>query len=112
VSSQPQWSAVDDATGSLLDLLADPTPIPTMTPSEEWRAYTLALRTIAAQHGGAIPANVLRPVVRGVVAPQRIGAFCRRAQLEGLIVADGWDISDDRESGNAGRPARNYRWVA
>jgi hypothetical protein len=111
VTAHPVWSAVDAEMGTLLDLIADPDAVPNLTPDQEWRTYVLALRTVAAMHDGAISANVLRPSVRGVVKPSRIGAFCRRAQLEGLIVADGWEVSDDTESGNAGRPARNYRWL-
>jgi hypothetical protein len=51
--------------------------------------------------------------LRNVIAPKRIGAFTNRAKAEGLIVDTGeWQVSDDHEGRNAGRPARVYRLVA
>jgi hypothetical protein len=57
-------------------------------------------------------ADLLRPLLRGSVAPNRIGAFTNRAKAEGLIAWDGeWVTSDDREGKNSGKPTRVYRYL-
>lgn len=105
----PQWSPIDDDTADLLAVLADPTPIHG-TAADEWAEYVAALEFVATGNDGRIPANALRPLVRGVVKPSRIGAFARRARLEGLIEDAGWDITEGDESGNNGRPCRDFVW--
>lgn len=104
--SAPQWSPVDDATADLLTLVAD-TDHPSV--DLEWGIFTEALVT-ASLFDGIVRPNDLRPLLRGKVAPKRIGAFVNKALSEGLLVAtDDWQISDDSEGRNAGRPARVYR---
>ncbi len=107
MTTQPAWSEVDEETGSLLDLIADDGSLPH---EAEWETYQQALRD-AADNTGHVSANALRRLVRGQVKPNRLGAFARRAVLEGITRADGYEVSDDREGGNAGRPARCYRLV-
>lgn len=110
MTTAPQWSPVDDETCDLLALVA--TGPPTGTPEHEWSEYVAALEFVAEAREGLIPPNSLRPLVRGVVAPQRLGAFCNRAVSRGLIEATGdWQVSDDTEGRNAGRPMRCYRWI-
>lgn len=109
-SRRPEWEAVDADTADLLDLLADDGSV-LPSKAEQWLIYVAALRTVAAMNGGRIPANHLRPAVRGLVAAPRIGAFARRARLEGLIADAGWSISDDTEGGNAGKPCRDFVWT-
>lgn len=105
----PTFAPVDDYTGSLLDLIADEQTPPV---DREWSDYVAALSTVAANHDGLIPPNELRPLVRGKVAPRRIGAFTHRALSQGLVRRTGdWQISDDREGKNAGRPAPVMEWV-
>lgn len=103
--SAPQWSPVDDATADLLTLVADEGH-----PSAdfEWRIFTDAVTRVAHSHGGVVDQNNVRPLIRGHIAPKRIGAFWRRACLEGWLRADGYTTSDDHAGRNAGRPMRCY----
>lgn len=106
----PRWSAVDDETADLLSLVANEHPaIP--SEAEEWHRFTQALEA-ASDLDGRIDPNFLRPLLRGSVAPNRIGAFTNRAKAEGLIAWDGeWVTSDDTEGRNSGKPCRVYRWL-
>lgn len=108
---RPRFAKVDVTTADLLSLLAeDDPPIPSI--ADEWTHYVTALRTAAASRAGLIYPNDLRTRVRGHVKPKRIGAFQRRALLEGLIEYSGdWQISNDLASRNRGRPMRVARWV-
>lgn len=106
--STPQWSPVDDATADLLTLVAD-TDHPSV--DHEWTYYVNALENCGAVDGLIFP-NDLRKHVRGSVAPRRIGAFTNRALKLGMVAYTGdWQISDDHEGKNAGKPARVMRWV-
>lgn len=108
--SAPAWSAVDDETADLLSLVANDQMTP--RPEEEWAEFVRCLH-YAADADGRISPNRLRPLVRGTIAPRRIGAFTNRAKAEGRIVDSGeWEISDDREGRNGGKPCRVYRLVA
>lgn len=108
--SAPQWSDSDQ--GDLLELVAQGV-MATTTADEEWRAFRLALRVAADETGDrTINPNTLRPLVRDVVAPKRIAAFTSRAIARKLIEpTGGWEISDDHQGRNAGRPCREYRWI-
>lgn len=111
MTAAPRWEQVDGSTGTLLDLLADDGST-SPSKAEEWETFVYAMRFLARGNGGEIRPNLLRPLVRGNVKPSRIGAFHRRACLEGLIAPTGeWEISDDTEGRNSGRPMRCYRWV-
>lgn len=106
MTSQPQWEAVDNEAADLLSLVADQGH-----PSAdfEWRHFVLALSD-AADADGRVDPNALRGMVRGVVAPRRIGAFTHRARTSGLLVWVGeWVLSTDTQGRNAGRPIRAYR---
>lgn len=108
--SAPQWSPVDDDTADLLQLVANDQMHP--RPAEEWVAFLNALYLVA-EDDGRIDPNELRPVLRGNVAPGRIGAFTNRAKAEGLIADTGeWQTSDDTEGRNGGKPCRVYRLVS
>lgn len=105
----PRWESIDSDTADLLTLVAD-TDHPSV--DHEWQLYVEALRQSAAAYSDAIvDPNVLRPLVRGRIAPKRLGAFAHRAKCLGLIEDAGWTISDDTEGRNAGRPAKTYRWL-
>lgn len=109
MSAQPVFESVDDYTADLLDLVAEEQSPPT---DREWSEYVDALSAVAAANAGLIPPNALRPLVRGKVAPRRIGAFTHRALSQGLVRRTGeWQISDDTEGRNAGRPAPVMEWV-
>lgn len=105
--TSPAWSPVDEPTGDLLALVAHDETHP--RPAEEWDEFVRAVETVAAIDGGTVSPNAVRPRIRGLVAPRRIGAFYRRALLEGLLRTTGeWVISDDADGRNAGRPCRVY----
>lgn len=102
----PAWSAVDSDTADLLALVANEQTPPV---DREWATFVEALLE-AADESGVIRPNVLRPLVRGKVAPRRIGAFTNRALSEGLVAYTGdWEVSDDRTGRNGGKPARVMR---
>jgi hypothetical protein len=108
--SAPQWEPVDNETNDLLSLVATG-PVSTGTADREWEAFVAALHSIN-DYWGVIHPNALRSVVRGHVAPNRIGAFTNRALKAGLIAPTGeWEVSDDKHGKNAGKPARVYRLV-
>lgn len=109
MTAQPHWSPVDDTTADLLSLVAD-TDHPSV--DYEWDQYVAAL-DVAADPFGRIDPNRLRPLLRGVVAPRRIGAFANRALKLGLVEYTGrFVISDDTEGRNGGKPAREMRLLA
>lgn len=105
----PVWD--DSGQGDLLALVATGN-IATTTAEAEWSEYVEALLFLAALHNGIIRPNDLRPLVRGKVAPRRIGAFTSRALALGYVVYTGdWQVSDDTAGKNGGKPARILRWV-
>lgn len=111
MTTQPTWAPTDDATADLLSVLADDGSA-ILSPAEEWAEFVGCLRHCAKYNGGLIHPNDLRPLVRGQVKPCRIGAFTRRAVLDGLVVYTGqWQVSDDTSGGNAGKPCRELRWI-
>lgn len=109
MTTAPNWSAVDDDTADLLALVAD---VDHPSVDHEWQFYAEAL-AVAADELGVISPNHLRELVRGNVAPRRIGAFARRAVSLGLVEYTGrWVVSDDTEGRNSGKPVREMRWLS
>ena|SRR5690349_853520 len=109
MTTQPTWSPNDDETNDLLTLVAD-TDHPSV--DFEWLVYKKALAT-AADVFGVIDPNRLRPLLRGQVAPRRIGAFTSKALAEGLVEYTGrFVVSDDTHGRNGGKPAREMRLVS
>lgn len=102
----PQWSPVDDPTADLLTELAAPDP--GLQAAAEWAIFRTAL-SVAADDDGRLSMNAVRPLIAGLVKPQRVGAFVHRACTSGLLVADGWDTSTDTRGRNSGKPQRRYR---
>jgi hypothetical protein len=113
--TDPVFESVDDYTTDLLTLVALGSS--TGTADAEWDLYVAALATVAARHAGLIFPNELRPMVRGKVKPQRIGALRNRAIARGLVKpleqADPrhWEVSNDHEGRNIGKPAAVVEWV-
>ena len=112
MTTQPQWSPVDDETASLLSLVA----VGPMSghADHEWEHFKAALKFTAWESPGRseIRPNALRRRLRNHVAPQRIGAFTNRALARGLIAWRGeWETSDDKQGRNSGKPAKVYRWI-
>lgn len=108
-SEGPRWAPVDSGTGDLLDLLANEHPA---TPQErdEWVFFINILHGFS-RPTGFIDQNNVREELRGKVKANRVGAFYRRALLEGLIEPAGWVVSTDTVGKNSGRPCRMYRWL-
>ena len=108
--STPAWSSVDDDTADILTLVATPSPEnEAARAAEEWAEFARCLR-FAADERGLIAPNALRRLVRGNVKPCRVGAFTNRALSQGLVAYTGdWQISDDTEGRNGGKPARVMR---
>lgn len=106
----PRFEAADSTTHDLLALVAETNPA---TPQEvnEWEYFLKILREVALATG-LIDQNVVRPLLRGEIKPNRIGAFYCRALREGRIRAEGWHPSDDLVQRNRGKPTRVYRWLA
>jgi len=109
MTTQPTFGPVDHGTASLLDLLAETNPA---LPQEvrEWNHFLKVLQQVAGATG-LIDQNDVRPLLRGEIKASRVGAFYRRAVLEGRIRAEGWTESDDLEQRNRGKPMRRYRWL-
>lgn len=105
----PRWASVDDNTSTLLDLITAHPEIPSK--AEEWEHFRKVLAKVAAENDGLIDQNRTRPLLRGEIAPRRVGAYFHRAACRGLIRAEGWTTSDDREGKNSGRPCRSYRYL-
>lgn len=106
----PQWAAADEATGDLLDLLANEHPaIPSK--AEEWETFLAILKAVAAENEGVIDQNQTRPRLHGVVTAQRVGPMFRRACREGRIRPEGYTTTTNSTSGNGGKPAVAYRWL-
>ncbi len=106
--SAPRWA--DSEQGDLLELVSLGTP--QGDADAEWNDYVIALRVCAMTENGTIRPNALRPLVRDRVSPKRRASFVSRAIARKLIAPTGdWEVSDDREGRNAGRPMRTYRWL-
>lgn len=109
MTTAPAWSPVDEDTADLLSLVADEGHV---SADYEWDLFVKVVTGVAGFYGGRVDQNHVRPLIRGNVAPKRIGAFYRRACLEGWLRADGYSTSDDHEGRNSGRPMRCYRLLA
>lgn len=108
MSAQPIWDA--SGQGDLLALVALGSSA-SPTPDQEWALYVAALKSCRDENGLIFP-NSLRPLVRGKVAPRRISAFANAALAAELVEYAGeWQISDDREGRNCGKPVRVMRWI-
>jgi hypothetical protein len=104
----PRWEPTDAATGSLLDLLAaDWLPFA----EADRNLIARAIRDDAEAHGGHVSANRVRRRIPARVGPQRVGPVYRALCLQGVLAVDGWEVSNDRNGKNAGKPCRTYRWV-
>lgn len=108
MTAKPTWT--DSGQGDLLALVAMGAPS-TGAADEEWNRFVQALEA-ASDLSGRISPNFLRGLLRGNVAPRRIGAFTNRALRSGLVAYTGdWETSDDTEGRNSGKPCRVMRWT-
>ena len=97
---------VDQATGSLLDLIAD---------SDDHAHHRAEIErviwAVAFEHDGHINPNVVRDRIPPWVQPQLVGPTYRAMTLSGDIQPDGWTTNTDLKGRNSGKPARTYRLV-
>jgi hypothetical protein len=113
MSASPAWSPTDEATGSLLDLIA-----------ADWRPFAEAdrntvagaIRDDARFHGGEVSQNRVREALAALPVfsqpkPQRVGPVYRALCLSGYLEFSGWEVSEDRHGRNSGRPVRKYYWL-
>ncbi len=109
----PTWSALDEQTANLLDLIA-----------ADWRPFadadrnTIAgaIRDDARFHGGEVSQNRVRAALAALPLdrrpkPTRVGPVYRALCLMGELQATGWETSDDLHGRNSGKPCRSYAWV-
>lgn len=99
--------AVDDATGSLLDLIESD-----RIHADDREAVRLAILAAAFDDDGRIDPNLVRTSLPAWVRPQIIGPTYRAMCLEGVIEPDGWTTSTDSHGRNYGKPARTYRMAS
>ena len=98
--------AVDTATGSLLDLIADSDDH--VHHRQEIERVILA---VALEHDGHIDPNVVRQRLPAWVQPQLVGPTYRALCLAREMEPAGWTTSDDTKGRNSGKPLRTYRLV-
>lgn len=98
--------AVDTATGSLLDLIAD-----SDDHAHHRHEIERVILAVALEHDGHIDPNVVRSRLPAWVQPQLVGPTYRRLCLAREIKAAGWTTSDDLRGRNSGKPARTYELV-
>jgi len=75
----------------------------------EWRTFLAAIKQVAAENGGEVDANKVRPLVRGRIEPKHIGTAFAVAKKAELIERIGINESTDVAGKNAGRPQPLYR---
>jgi hypothetical protein len=102
---------VDSATASLLDLIASD-----RLHEDDAATVVAAIRATAAEHAGVVNPNRVRALLRNehgcIVHPNVIGATYNALSRAGVLVHDGWVITEGSTSGNDGKPAKRYRLVA
>ena len=96
--------AVDTATGSLLDLIAD-----SDDHAHHRAEVARIILSVAFEYDGHIDPNVVRRRLPTWVQPQQVGPTYRAMCLTGDIEVAGWTTSDDLKGRNSGKPARTYR---
>jgi len=98
--------AVDDATGSLLDLIAND-----WTHDAQRHEIERVIYSVAAEYDGHIDPNIVRLRLPAFVQPQLVGPTYRALCLAREIEPAGWTTSNDSRGRNSGKPARTYRLV-
>ncbi|MDO8308589.1 MAG: hypothetical protein Q7V58_09590 [Actinomycetota bacterium] len=64
----------------------------------------------SVDYTGRTSGNTWRPLIPTWVYPKVIGATVHALVAAGVLVQDGWLISNDVRGRNAGRPCRQYIW--
>lgn len=111
MTTQPQWSSVDEPTADLLTLVADPERPVGRTDVD---AFLDACRRDAMAHDGLVSVNRVREVMESHdIEHHRYSAFWSRftGKDRPMVKADEWEVCSGSKSGNDGRPYRLRRWV-
>ena len=95
--------AVDTATGSLLDLIAD-----SDDHAHHRQEIERVILAVALEHDGHIDPNIVRSRIPAWVQPQLVGPTYRAMVLAGEIAVSGWTTNDDTKGRNSGKPLRTY----
>ena len=98
--------AVDTATGSLLDLIAE-----SDNHAHHRQEIERVILAVALEHDGHIDPNTVRARLPAWVQPQLVGPTYRALSLAREIEPAGWTTSTDNRGRNSGKPARTYRLV-
>ena len=98
--------AVDTATGSLLDLIAD-----SDNHAHHRQEIERVILAVALEHDGHIDPNTVRARLPAWVQPQLVGPTYRALSLAREIEPAGWTTSTDNRGRNSGKPVRTYRLV-
>ena len=96
--------AVDTATGSLLDLIAE-----SDDHAHHRQEIERVILAVALEYDGHINPNVVRARLPPWVQPQLVGPTYRALLLAREIEPHGWTTSDDMKGRNSGKPLKTYR---
>lgn len=81
---------------------------------EDWKAFVRACIFASVNDEHLVHVGDVRRLLTNehglTIAPRRLSAFWNRAASKaGFLDFDSWEMNDDHEGRNAGRPARCYR---
>ena len=100
----------------LLELLAAIADDPNPLAERNRRRIIGAMIADAEAHGDEVNPNRVRALLSNEhgldVNPRMLSAMYSRLRAQGVLRHDGWTTSTDVRGGNAGKPARTWRWVA
>lgn len=95
---------IDSATESILELVAgDPLH------EDDRAAVVRAILAAAAADNGRVDPNQVRKLIPDNVYPRVTGAVYQSLAKKGVLVVDGWTVSEDTTGRNTGKPCRVYR---
>lgn len=108
MTTQPQWSAMDDDTSDLLSLVADTYTEPARDACD---VFLAACERDAESHDGEVSVNRVRLLVADQIEHHRFSAMWARFTGPGRpMVRDGWETCAGSSSGNNGKPYPRRRW--
>lgn len=109
MSTQPQWSPMDDDTADLLTLVADAYTEPGRAACD---VFLDACRRDALANDGLVSVNRVRLLVAGQIEHHRFSGMWSRFTGPGRpMVRDGWETCEGSTTGNNGKPYPRRRWI-
>ena len=98
-----------------LDLLTAVADNPQPLAAQYRDRIVAAIVTDATCHGDIVDSNRVRRLLSNdhglTVPPRQLSATYSALAARGFLEPAGWTTSDDVRGGNAGKPARLWRWV-